>query len=141
MAGETPTPQASGSGSTSVGISRWDPGPSKISNPVLLRSDNYPLWRLETVIHLTTANVWDVVSGSNTAPQIDYHHNWKRANNQARSLLIQLVSEEFKGIIGNHENSADAWKAIEDTLDRRSVTSTIHPINQIFDYKKSASSS
>ena len=72
---------------------------------------------------------------------IDYYNSWKRANNQARLLLIQLVFEEFKGIIGNHPNSADAWKVIQDTLDRRSVTSTIHPINQIFDFKKSASSS
>ena len=112
------TPTAS---SSSTAVPRWEPGPSKISNLFLLRSDNYPLWRLETLIHLEIVDVWGVVSGLEPQPLVDHHHfNWKRANNQARSLLIQLVSDEFKGIIGNHPDSADAWKVIEDTLDRRS---------------------
>ena len=51
------------------------------------------------------------------------------------------MSEEFKGIISNNLNAVDSWKTLETTLDSRSVTSTIHPINQIFDLKKSTTSS
>ena len=42
---------------SSTDVPRWEAGPFKISSPVLLRSDNYPIWRLETIIYLRTADV------------------------------------------------------------------------------------
>ncbi|KAF8419630.1 hypothetical protein BGX38DRAFT_1145243 [Terfezia claveryi] len=67
--------------------------------------------------------------------------NWKRKKRQARSLLVQLVSEEFKGTIGIHESSADAWNILQDTLGGKNVTSVIIAINNIFDMKKEPSKS
>ena len=102
---------------SSTDVPRWEAGPFKISSPVLLRSDNYPIWRLETIIHLRTADLWHIVDGSEEQPLRDPHRNWAHANNQASSILIQLVSKKFKGIIGNNLNAADSWKTLEKSLD------------------------
>jgi len=118
---------------------RWEPGSIKIQSPTLLRTDNYALWCLEAQIHLDNAGVWSVVNGTDTKPTTDTHENWKRKNNQARALLIQLVTDEYKGIIGNHESSKDAWDLLENTLDHKNVTSTIHPVSAVFDFKKDPS--
>jgi len=124
-------------GDTSTTIAhRWEPTSIKIYNPTLLRTDNYMIWRLEAQIHLDNIDVWELVSGAEVKPTTDIHDNWKRKNRQALSLLIQMVSDEYKGLIGNNISSASAWKILEDTLDRKSVTSTIYPVNQVFDMKK-----
>jgi len=115
---------------------RWEPTSIKIYNPTLLRTDNYLIWRLEAQIHLDNIDVWELVSGAEVKPTTDTHDNWKRKNRQALSLLIQMVTDEYKGLIGNNNSSASAWKILEDTLDRKSVTSTIYPVNQVFDMKK-----
>jgi len=128
----------SGDTSTSITIThRWEPTSIKIYNPILLRIDNYMIWRLEVQIHLDNIDVWELVSGAEVKPTTNIHDNWKRKNRQALSLLIQMVSDEYKGLIGNNTSSASAWKILEDTLDRKSVTSTIYPVNQVFDMKKS----
>ena len=120
-------------------VIKWEPTSIKIHNPTLLRTDNYAMWRLEAQIHLDNADVWELVFGEKVKPTSNSHDNWKRKNKQSRSLLIQLVSDEYKGMIGNHASSHDAWKALEDTLDRKNITATIHPVNAIFDMKKEES--
>jgi len=118
---------------------RWELPSIKILNPTLLRTENYAVWRLEAVIHLDNADVWEVVSGSEPKPTTDPHDNWKRKNRQARSLLIALVTSEYKNLIGTHENASEAWKVLENTLDRKSVSSTIYPINQVLYMQKDES--
>jgi len=132
MTGET-------AGSSASVTGRWELPSIKILNPTLLRIENYAVWRLETVIHLDNEGVWEVVSGSEPKPTTDPHGNWKRKNRQAQSLLIALVSGEYKNLIGNHEHASAAWKALENTLDRKSVSSTIYPINQVLYMQKDES--
>ena len=128
--------------SSSSSVPKWEPSSIQIHNPTLLRTDNYAIWRLEAQIHLDNADVWEVVSGVEAKPTAeDPHDNWKRKNRQARALLIQLVSDEYKGTIGNHASAPDAWKSLEDTLDRRNITSTMHLVNAILDMKKEDSTS
>jgi len=129
-------PAASSSRSTTM--DRWKPTPIEIYNPTLLRTDNYVTWRLEAQIHLDNADVWEVVSGVEIKPTNDIHDNWKRKNCLGRSLLLQLVSDVYKGTIYNNKSSADAWKILEDTLDRKP---TMHRVNQILDMKKDESKS
>ena len=80
-----------------------------------------------------------MVSGSEPKPTTDPHDNWKRKNRQARSLLIALVSGEYKNLIGNYEHASAACKALENTLNRKSVSSTIYPINQVLYMQKDES--
>jgi len=115
---------------------RWELPSIKILNPTLLHTENYAIWRLEAIIHLDNADVWEVVSGSEPKPTTDPHDNWKRKNRQARSLLIALVSGKYKNLIGNYEHTSAAWKALENTLDRKSVSSTIYPIYQVLYMQK-----
>ena len=98
---------------------RWKPPSIKIFNPTLLRTENYAVWRLEAEIH---ADVWELVSGLEVRPTPNHHDNWKRKNRQARSLLLALVFDEYEGLIGNNKNASEAWKVLEDTLDRKSVS-------------------
>ena len=127
---------------SSTPVTKWEPSSVKIHNPTLLRTDNYAIWRLEAQIHLDNADVWELVSGIEVKPEnADPHDNWKRKNKQARSLLVRLVSDEYRGLIGGEASSAGAWKDLEDTLDRKNVTSTIHPVNAVFDMKKEESTS
>jgi len=102
MTGET-------AGSSASVAGRWELPSIKILNPTLLRTENYAVWRLEAVIHLDNVDVWEMVSGSEPKPTTDPHDNWKRKNRQARSLLIALVSGEYKNLIGNHEHASAAW--------------------------------
>ena len=122
--------------STAPAVPRWEAGSIKINDPIKLRSDNYPIWRMEAEVHLINAGVWKVVDGTDPQPTTDTHDNWARKNAQARALLMQLVTEDFKPIIGNNPSASTAWTLLEDTLDRKNVTSTIHPVNTLFDYKK-----
>jgi hypothetical protein len=140
-------PTSAGSSSAQTGkeielpITKWEPTSIKIHNPTLLRSDNYPTWRMEAQIHLDNADVWELVCGEEISSPIDTFNNFKRKNKMARSILVQLVSDEYKGTIGNHSSAHDAWKSLEDTLDRKNVSSTIHPVNAIFDMRKDENTS
>lgn len=121
---------------------RQEPGSVKIQSPTLLHIDNYALWWLEAQIHLNNAGVWTVVNGSEAQPIADDpHDNWKRKNNQVRALLIQLVTDKYKGIVSNYKSSKEAWDLLENTLDHKSVTSMIHPVSVVFDFKKDSSTS
>ena len=138
--GDASSAPASASVSSNSAV-KWEPTSIQIFNPTLLRTDNYAIWCLEAQIYLDSADVWELVSGLEVKPTTDTFDNWKRKNKQARSLLIQLVSDEYKGTTGNHASSHDAWKSLEDTLDRKKVASTIHLVNAIFDLKKKGNTS
>ena len=125
--------------STTTTITRWEAGSMKIQSPTLLRTDNYALRCLEAHIHLQNAGVWGVVNGSDAKPTTDTHDNWSRKNNQAHVLLIQLVADEYKGIIRNHAISTEAWIVLKDRLDHKNVNSTIHPVSAVFDMIKDLS--
>ena len=114
----------------------WESTSIEIYNSTLLRTNNYLIWRLEAQIHLDNIDVWELVSGAEVKPTTNTHDNWKQKNRQARSVSIQMLTDEYKGLIGNKNSSASAWNISEDTIDRKSVTSTIYLVNQVFDINK-----
>jgi len=64
-----------------------------------------------------------------------------RTDRQDHYIPIALVSSEYKNLIRNHKNASEAWKVLENTLDRKSVPSAIYPINQVLYMQKDESKS
>ena len=48
-------------------------------------------------------------------PPLDPFNNWKRKNQFAKSLLIQLVSTDYMANSGNSATACDAWMNLEGT--------------------------
>ncbi|KAF8456004.1 hypothetical protein BGX38DRAFT_1266881 [Terfezia claveryi] len=97
--------------STTSATPRWEPDSIKIQSPTLLRTENYALWRLEAQIHLNNAGVWSVVNGCDTKPTVEDPL-------EIMNLLRML------GIF---------------SLDHKNVTSTIHHVSSVFNFKKDPS--
>ena len=97
------------------------------------------MWKNSATIFLDALGIWAVISGTEKKPEVDYHENWSRKNKYARMILLTLISEEFQPIIGQSEDASQAWKDLEDTLDRRNVLSTFHTLNALLSLQKSES--
>lgn len=126
---------------TPAPVKEWVAPNIKISNPYYLTNENYAVWCKRAKVHLRNAGVWGVVIGTEPKPTgDDPYDNWTRKNYHALDLLIQMVSEDtFITQIGDAETASGAWKDLENMLDRKNVTSVMHPINALLDLKKDES--
>src|SRR5215217_7533914 len=114
----------------------------KLPNVTLLDDTNYHVWAPEASTHLDTADVWEVILG--TEPKPDESDavataNYSRKPKYGKSLLLSMVSQEKKTIITQAATATEAWKTLSDTLNRKDVTSTFHVFNGVIDLNKDES--
>ena len=110
---------------------KWEPSTMKFTNlPLLEGTDNYRSWAQVTLMVLDTYEVFDLIMGIEIKPtESDTHQNWIRKQRQARAALFQLMSPQCMHHVDRNLDAHTIWKNIEDTYDRKNLTSNLHSLN------------
>lgn len=117
----------------------WTQPSPKFNNPTILDDSNYLKWAAETRILLESCDVFEVVDGTESKPETDHYKNWIRKDRFAKGQLMSLVCSEKRDIITNAQTAHEAWKELQNQLDRKNVSSVFSTFNTLLDFTKDPS--
>ena len=85
---------------------------------IKLNGDNYPAWKLQLRMALIRDDLWDIVNGSDKAPEgeaatADANKKFKSRSNKALSMIVLSMKTELHYLIGREpEDPVTVWKLL-----------------------------
>ena len=112
---------------------KWEPTTMKFTNlPLLEGTDNYRSWAQVALTVLNSYELFDITTGLETKPsESDPHQNWTWKQQQARAALFSLMSPQCIHHVDRNLDAYTIWKNIEDTYDRKNITSNFDSLNAV----------
>ena len=137
---DTPTfpslfPQASASTLPSKEIIREEKLSEKLP-PKLMTSAQWPLWSLKMKLHLKSQGVWDIVSGSRSAPAPNADpkdlRTFAKDKSKAHSDLLKCLGPTFENLAATFENAKEVWDCLKEVCCQSESTQLL-AVQQLID--------
>ena len=91
---------------------------------IKLNGDKYPAWKLQVRMALIRDDLWDIVNGSEAAPDAsasaDVKKKFKTRSNKALSTIVLSMKPKLHYLIGREpEDPVAFWKLLSDHFERK----------------------
>jgi hypothetical protein len=75
---------------------------------------NYNVWRLKVKVLFKRENMWEFTETKTIPAAFLVHIGGRQLKNKAISFLVMAVKDDLVNIIAEHDDPADAWRALQD---------------------------
>ena len=89
---------------------------------VPLNGTNYPTWKVQCQMALVRDGLWDIVNGTETAPdegEADCCSKFLARQDRALATIVLAVEPSLFYLIGNPENPVVVWKRLQDQFQKK----------------------
>ena len=103
-----------------------------------LNGDNYHTWKFNIKMVLKMKDLWDLVTGEETIAEdasAAERLKFKKRNDRAHSEICLAVTESIQVYVRNTDNGKDAWKALEDHFEEKTLSRKINLRQKLYSTK------
>ena len=103
-----------------------------------LNGDNYHTWKFNIKMVLKMKDLWDIVTGQETIPEdasAAERLKFKKRNDRAHSEICLAVTESIQVYVRNTDTGREAWKALEDHFEEKTLSRKINLRQKLYSTK------